>query len=226
MTHTKPLARAFASRPGSYNLAILVSEPIVDPGDSLQIEVYISGYGVIKAPKVAFYPSPNVCDIGKSTVWHSLKTYEDGAMGWGAQQTLLDPIGMVCCLSGGMVFKNDRSQEATWFFDARPSEQDNYQISTEVKHPKGSAPISLDLRLHRKARPGPQSVAFVFTYFDGDSWHTCTNHARFTVRNFYHRHETAVWLIGAIAATMSILANGVKLWPHAKALCSRIVQLL
>ncbi len=226
MTHQNtPLAKAFASKPGSYNLAILVSKPIVDPGDSLQIEVYISGYGVIISPKVAFYPSPNVFDIGKSTAWHSLKTYEDGKMGWGAEQALLDPVGMVCCLGGGRVFKTDGSQETTWFFDARPEERENYQVSTEVKHPKGKSPLFLDLCLHRKARPGPQSVGFVFTYFDGASWHTSAEYACFAVRNFYQRHETTVWLIGAIAAIMSILANSAKLWPCAKILWNKILLL-
>lgn len=226
--HKTPLSRAFSLKPGSYSLAILVSDPIVDPGGRLQIEVYISGYGVIQAAKVAFYPSPNVFNIDKSTVWHSLKTYEDGKMGWGAEQTSLDPVGMVCCLSGGIVFETNTSQKATWFFDARPEEErENYQISTEVKHPKGKSPLFMDLRLHRKARSGQQSISFVFTYFDGDTWRSCTDKADFTVRSFYERHQTSVWLvgglIGGIAGFFSILANAANLWPHVKVLWDTIL---
>lgn len=80
-----PLAQEFGSKPGAYDLAIRVSQPIVDPGGRLQVEVYISGYGVIQAAKVAFYPSPNVFDLdpNRSMIAGATKRYSDGRMGWG-----------------------------------------------------------------------------------------------------------------------------------------------
>lgn len=96
-----PLAQKFGSKPGAYDLIIRISQPIVDPGDRLRVEVYISGYGVIEAAKVAFYPSPEVFDPSKSKVKGSLKRCKDGLWGWGKDSTELDAIGHVLSLGEG-----------------------------------------------------------------------------------------------------------------------------
>jgi hypothetical protein len=44
----KPLIKQFGSKPGSYDLLIRVSKPILDPGDRVHIDVYVSGYWYIK----------------------------------------------------------------------------------------------------------------------------------------------------------------------------------
>ena len=196
------LSRKHADKPGAYELAILVSNPVVDGGDQLEIEVYISGYGSIDTPKIAFYPSPAIFDTSKSVVWHSLRRFQDGKLGWGAQSSALDPTGCVISLSGGLSL-DEVPGKSSWFFDAHPSsEPNNFQISTEVKHPEGKSPICLELALSQDAKPGPQGVNFVFTYFDGQAWQTKTATATFTVRNFYQRHETGVWIFGTFLACL------------------------
>jgi len=198
----KPLSRRNAEKPGAYELAVLVSNPIVDAGDRLEIEVYVSGYGNIETPKIAFYPSPATFDTKKSVVWHSLRRFPDSKLGWGAETAALDPTGAVISLSGGLSF-DEASGKSTWVFDAHPSsEPHNFQISTEVKHPLGKSPICLDLALSPKPKPGPQGINFVLTYFDGQAWQTKTATAGFTVRNFYQRHETGVWILGTVLAVL------------------------
>jgi len=205
------LSKKFASEPGSYDLAIRISEPILNPGDRLQVEVYISGYGIIEAPKVACYPSPEVFDFDRSTVTHSAKKFDDGLSGFGAETVKLDPIGFVGTLSGGF---GDSPNDASWFIDAEPG--DSYLISTEVRHPQGTSPLYLDFTIKRDARPGPQSIQFVFTYFNGQTWNTSSKRANFTVRNFYQRHETFVWLLGGFAAIVTILLSIESLYPILK----------
>jgi len=68
MNGRPPLAQEFGSKPGAYDLVIRASQPIVDPGDKLQVEVYISGYGVIHGARMVSYPSPSVFSLSDSHV--------------------------------------------------------------------------------------------------------------------------------------------------------------
>jgi hypothetical protein len=215
------LAQEFGSKPGAYDLAIRVSQPIVDPGGSLQVEVYISGYGVIQAAKVAYYPSPEVVDYGKSKMIYGPKVYDDHNGGWGGNtMPLSDPsfsTGGVLTLSGGLAPRNNpRWQKPTWFLDSREDQNDNYQVYTEAKDPRGTSPLYFDLTVNQNAKPGPQSIQFVLTYFDGGTWKTSSKNADFTIRSFYQRNEGPIWWAGGIAAVLTILASSVTLWPVVK----------
>lgn len=68
MTGASRLTREFGSEAGAYELVIRVAQPIVDPGDKLQVEVYISGYGVIHGARMVSYPSPSVFSLSDSHV--------------------------------------------------------------------------------------------------------------------------------------------------------------
>ncbi|MCK5708527.1 MAG: hypothetical protein KAI43_12835 [Candidatus Aureabacteria bacterium] len=194
-----PRKKAFSQKPGSYNLAIRISKPIVDPGEQLQIEIYISGYGIIEASKLACYPSLEVFDVNKSIMRYGLQKV-NGEISFGGQKRKISPIGQIISLTGGI--QKTGWKKSTMFFDA--SNNEGWQISTEVNQ-KGYAPMSLNLTLKDSARPGPQSIQFIFSYFNGETWISSPETAQFTIRNFYQRHEVKVWIIGAIASIMAIL---------------------
>lgn len=107
---------------------------------------------------------------------------------------------------------NPSWQRPTWFADANEKQIDNYQISTEVKHPEGTSPLYLDLTVRNGAIPGPHSVQFVLTYFDGQTWKTASKNADFTIRNLYQRHEWWIAIVGALAAVATIGPMLRRLW--------------
>ena len=68
----------------------------------------------------------------------------------------------------------------------------------------GKAPIEYDLTISKKAKPGPHSIQFVLTYFDGQTWKTTSKNADFTIRNVYQRYEWWIAIIGLLAAIAAI----------------------
>jgi hypothetical protein len=189
MNNRSALAQEFGSKPGTYDLVIGVSQPIVDPDDRFWVEVYISGYGLIHAAKVLILYSPSAFITDSSRV-------RCGNGEWKP----LDPQGNVVSL-------HDPS-----FFDAGG----RYQIATEGKT-DGNAPVQFDLAISKRAKAGPHSIQFVLTYFDGQTWKTASKNADFTIRNFYQRHEGVIWWIGGplgfLAAVITIATGIVTLWP-------------
>ncbi|MFO1425069.1 MAG: hypothetical protein U1F70_15730 [Candidatus Competibacteraceae bacterium] len=57
------------------------------------------------------------------------------------------------------------------------------------------------------APPGDHYINFTFKYFNGESWNAKTSTTKITVRNFYQRNTTPVWVVGGIAAAISIITN-------------------
>jgi len=184
-----PLAQEFGSKPGAYDLLVSVSQPIVDPGDSLDCKVFITGYGVIENAKVAAqHTSPGAFDLKRSTIRCSDN-----------DPSPANPFANFLILKNGAIFDVER-----------------YRVSVEYLSPHGRAPWNFDLAIGKEARPGPYSIQFVLTYFDGQTWRTASKNADFTIRNFYQRHEGLIWWIGGVAAGLTILASAVTLWPMAR----------
>src|SRR3990172_5537313 len=47
----------YANAPGKYELAVKILNQIVQPGDTLNLEIYITGYGQITGAKFIFFPT-------------------------------------------------------------------------------------------------------------------------------------------------------------------------
>lgn len=182
MDNQKRLVEQYGSRPGSYDLLVRVSNQFLDPGDRVQFGVFISGYGSIESANVFIMPSWSVFSIDNSTV----ALGHNPATPWDPLNTLVN-IG------------NES------FYDVN-----GYQISTEhniIPLPGIKAPINLDLKINPEAKSGTYSMQFILKYYNGETWNTKPTSVNFTVRNFYQRHGTLVWLIGGIAATLTIISK-------------------
>jgi len=173
---------------GAYDIVVRASKSTTDAGGRVYLEVYISGYGRIENACVGVYPSWSIFDISNSTV-----------SAWNGVGVPMDPLGVIVAIG------NDS------FYDAKGP----LQISTECKTPPpaSKAPISLDMCVDRKAPPGAHFIQFTFKYFNGESWDAKTSTTSITVRNFYQKNETLVWVVGGIAAFLSILTS---IWPTIK----------
>lgn len=171
-----------SEKAGAYDIVVRTSKSIVNPGDRVYFEIYISGYGRIANACVGIYPSWSIFNIKDSKV-----SVGDGA------GVPMDPLAVIINIGNES------------FFDARGE----YQISTECRTPLPSskAPINLDMKVDRKATPGTHFVQFAFKYFNGESWNIRTSTTSISIRNFYQRNETLVWLVGGIAAFLSILTS-------------------
>ena len=182
MVTNNRFSQLHGEKAGAFDLVVRASRSMVNPGERVSLELFISGYGQIENACVGVYPSWLIFDIEKSYVC----IREEVAVP-------MDPLGVIVGIS-------DES-----FFDAKGA----FQISTECKTapPAAKAPISLDLQLDPKAPSGIYSIQFLLKYFNGESWDTRTYTTNITIMNFYQRHETVVWGFGGVAACLSIIKD-------------------
>jgi len=188
----------FADKFGNYGLVARTSSDIMDPGETLVIELYISGYGSIESSKLIFYPSPGVVDSDDKDSYVLFGIHGKKGLGvWGAQRHQLHPDGNAIGFTGG-AYKSEWKSPSI-FFDINET-----QISTEKKL-GGFAPIHINLKTKRKARAGTHSIQFLFTYFDGSNWQTSSNTVQFTIRNFFQRYDRLFLTLGAFATGLAII---------------------
>jgi hypothetical protein len=57
-----PLEGDHADQPGSYGLAIRIHNSVIDPGEIVEVELFISGYGQITTSKLVCCASPNLIE--------------------------------------------------------------------------------------------------------------------------------------------------------------------
>jgi hypothetical protein len=243
MNTSNPRVGRDGDKPGKYELIDHIFESSVDPGDTVKIDLYITGYGNITSSKLYFSPPPVlIFEEGKdSIVTSGLKSNKiakgdmvlapnshqptpalgDGVViSWGRESVPITRFGFTLGLGG--VKLGDWS-EGTAYFDAdngRISIGSTPSISTEA-FMEGWPPIRLVLKLKKDVRPGIYTMGFVFTYFNGTAWQNSSLRTSITIRNAFQRHEKAVTVIGIVAAAGS--SSG--LIPYIKAFCQWIVGL-
>jgi len=182
----KPLVKQFGSKPGSYDLLIRVSKPILDPGDRVHVDVYISGYGYIKSACVYIMPS-----------W-SIFSEKDSRIAVGnLEPHPWDALSHLVCIDNQS------------FVDLYPDVPNRCMVLTEINAPPtgSNAPINFDLKTNPEVSPGVYSITFVLKYYNGERWNTKSTSVNITVRSFYQRHEILVWAIGGITAFLSIVSS-------------------
>ena len=202
-----PQTASNAKKPGAYELALRATNAEVAPGDQLEIQVFVTGYGYIHGAKVAFYPPPYFIDSEQSSWTYDLGKLENGTIGFGVTKDSFEAeAGAVLAISPAGLL-TPQWDHASLFFDVSIPRPDDgvRQIATEKRSPK--APIEFTLKTHRKIPVGTHELYFYLTYFNGTEWRTDSKRINATVPNWFRRHEALTWIIGVLsfAATVGAL---------------------
>jgi hypothetical protein len=190
-----------ADKPGHYELAVRLKSSMLNPGELVQGELFITGYGRLDGAKLTFYPSSGVFAEGGMRITHDLRRAKGGVAFGGRTSTIPSDAG--CCVNLNEGWQLPGWKRPTLFFDTGGAPEAP-QIATEATI-QGEAPISFQLRIRRSARPGTYPLQFFLTYFDGESWQASVETVTFTVRTLVQRRETEIAIVAAVAAVVTVV---------------------
>ncbi|WP_144084428.1 hypothetical protein [Pseudomonas monteilii] len=195
-------------KPGSYQLATRIDKQIINPGDTLEFEQYITGYGEIKNSKIQVYISTGAFNLKQSYVTSSLRKdiiNGDTRYSWGNQRDPLSDIGYTM-LPAGITLNSAPELGSAMIFDAQMFQNNTPStepiLMSEMKVIK--APFEYHLISKKDITPGDQYIDFYFTYFNGEKWTTNKERVNFKVRNFFERHTTLTTSLAIIASLSAI----------------------
>lgn len=141
---------ANGEKPGSYELATRAGKTTINPGQSLQFEQYVTGYGEISSAKLQAYISTDAFDQEASYMLNSIRANEkdDGSaiLSWGNNKNILDNAGFTLILEG--MKKGELA--STMFFDHYENSGRNILMSEKkAEH----APFEYNLKTKDNIRP-------------------------------------------------------------------------
>jgi hypothetical protein len=212
-----PQNAKYYDKPGSYQLAVRITDAEVDPGNTTVMEVYLTGYGFIEGAKILFHPPPHFIDENWSTASLNPNLSPQGVFTYGADSVSLSEDGTILILSGG--YKEPQWSSYSQFFDVgrdyNPQQPGSIQqIASERKFEK--APLELSIKTKSNTPSGVHKLNFYLTYFNGQEWKGDSKSVQLKVPNWFERNQ---FLSLAIAALSLLVAIG-------PALLSRIKWLL
>lgn len=190
-----------SERPGAYNIVTVGNVSVVDPGQMLAFEQYVTGYGEVGAGKVVVFLSPDLIDVKKSTIHHSIGII-DSQLEFGVTSYPIEENSFAFTFGG---LKAVKWKSSTLFFDSNNSNPP-FLITEKSIGKKNRAPFSYNIKLRKDIKPGDYSMDFYFTYFNGDKWNCVKEQVKFKVRNIFERHAVKFSYL-AVAATLTGIAN-------------------
>ena len=177
-----------------YSLIPMPNEVIVNKGGEVNIDLYVSGLGMIKENKILLRIPPELLDsnnpgqieageivcVGEnsSTVDAQFKPYTVGITNM--EITLSD-----CTF---MAIVDENSMERTLKAPMLLSERDNNDY----------APIHIKMNIAKNAPPGDQYVYLVFTYTDGTKWYQDKEKIKIHVNNPFEKNIQWIFVMLSI----------------------------
>jgi hypothetical protein len=209
-----PRSAMFAKEPGNYELAIRALNPEIEPGGTINLEVFITGYGEIKGAKVYFLAPPQFIQTGKAIFGLTEKRSLDNLreFEFGGREALTNEHGIIWI---GIAGFGANEQEATSFIDVHYSKSYVGQkpfshILTENK--SKNAPISLDLKTKEDVKPGRHQLKLYFTYFNGKEWKTSLASTEVEILTWMKRNEFKAYCVGIIFTIIALFPGYFNVW--------------
>lgn len=196
---TGPRVGKFADHPGKYRLMHRLNSEQVDPGEVVEIEIYVSGYGQIETSKLVFLVSPKLIDQNSSYIRYSIGAGVKG-IGFGTSTDVINEFGNVLHMDGGVGLPE--WPRVSMYVDSSDDELPRIITETKLRF----APVELVLFTRPTARAGQHSVQICFTYFNGETWESDTTDIIFFIRSFVQRKELFVWVLASCAAVGAVVS--------------------
>lgn len=186
----------------SYSIVPKLQTPRIDPGDGIDIDVYLTGWGPTARNKLGIIHS------------HPDEWYDTDDPG-----TLFDRIAEeegtgnpVSLADEDAAFDMNRvgtfgSFSPGYFSELRDHEPADYElpfIYSETHHATG-APLSVEIKTSDEIKHGDHEIKFVFTYVTDDEVEQDVRTVAFHVRPWWERHRRLLEVIGIGGTVIAFL---------------------
>jgi hypothetical protein len=199
----RPRAKENFDKPGHYEMVAFLNNNEINPGDSVTIEVYFSGYGAIGGSKIYMSFSRNIFEKYKSYSLGGLGESEKGGLFWGGSTQKYDSVtSTVMVLWGIGSTKSPIWGKPTSYIDLNKDSND-LAILTEMALHK-NAPFSMHLKTN-DAEPGSYPITLVYTYFNGEAWMGEQQVVTIKVKNIIERNPGWAWFLGILGAIVAFV---------------------
>lgn len=189
-----------------YTLIPRLIKPTIRPGETIEIEIYISGYGEVEKNKFSmFYSSRlvNQSDVGKieyNIGFATSQTTGETKVVANNQQSYhsakLGPVGMTIGLNQGYFCDHPNLGSGS---------PNNFPpIMSEVES-DGMPPFRIKMNTSTKGIAGDYDIDFALTYMKGDEIKTDHKTVTIHVTRWLERNEKKATILGIVSGWLSVI---------------------
>lgn len=204
----RPRIAPYAEAPGAYQPVVRLQIPIMNPGEYLHGEIYVTGYGEIGPAKFFISSSPGVFDSSDCEVTDGF--VKNGPLiTFGGQTTKVNmDVGITLSIAG---LKTEKWQSTTAFYDINQPEPGFENDLSRIGHlstetHQRNPPASFSFKTRKTARAGDYGIQIVFSYFDGVEWRNSVLNVPFRLRSRLERWNSFLAWLAAMAGVATIAA--------------------
>jgi len=195
----------YNSSPGAFRQLWSLQRSILDPGDRLRAALLISGHGYIQSAKILISSPHSVFDKSDSNIFSGFQLADSGGIVQGTSWTPYRCEGMLH-FTAEVTLKYETESICFGVFSPHPGNQ--AEVLSEQFNP--APPVTLNLKIFPKCRPGDYRISTVFTYHNGHHWISEPSEIVFTVRSILQRHDFLISLLALTAALATIASAGIS----------------
>lgn len=133
---SSPQSSLYADKPGSYKLIVESTKSHINPGDTVVLRVFISGYGLIRQPKLRVQPPSSAIVEKESKVSYDFNEGMSGKYEWGVTTRDVLKDGITIALAGGP--SPSDWDEPSFIIDVDPDHKDNNNTNRTIYFRKSS----------------------------------------------------------------------------------------
>jgi hypothetical protein len=179
-----------------YSLIIYSNSNVINPGDSFQIGVFISGKGKITDNHIEIEIPRQLVQGGTVIGYGPEVLCEDDCCFYNYEKENWVPLTSRNLLSLRKdVFKPSCSNKNQILSMYSFEDQETGHVT---------APINIKFKISKNADPGDYILRFNFYYNDGNNWYYDKEALNIHVNTFYERNEMKLWYLGFIIAFVSM----------------------
>lgn len=186
----------------SLSLAVRNNNPIINKGDTINLEIYISGYGHI-ANITKIYVTLPMGLIDDNTTFGNYYIQQYNSTEWTSPEYPMTP-DMATGL--GVYLPADLFQQT--YYTINCSQLLIFTESQEFASGKFRAPIGMYFKTSKKASDGENKISIILTYSDGKKWYQDKEEVSVHINSWQEEHATLYTiLIGFIGAAVIAVAS-------------------
>ncbi|WP_175235359.1 hypothetical protein [Achromobacter mucicolens] len=192
-----------AGKPGAYTTVIKLDKAVIDPGDYLRANFFVSGYGQIDQAKLLLIAPDGVpqgfCSSGftQKLIAPNQVEIRQG----GKKERIEREFVIAIATKVSVPHPNGGTVVITPFSDAGGN---THAIHSETRRPDPM--LAVEYQIPHDFLPGTYKLTSVFTYFNGINWVSDRLEAQYVVRSVFQRHESTIAGIACAAAIATIVA--------------------
>lgn len=197
-----------SNKPGNYEVTMRASKVILNKGDSLSLDIFFTGYGLIGNSKIFLITSDSIFSNKSEFSFDIRRNFEKNRYEFGAHKIPMFKDNMIFASLSGLDIPDSTWHYPTMFFDADTAIESNMIFTEQYSGQK--APFGFNLISRKNAEGGDYNIKIYFTYYNGIEWKSSTDNVSIHINSTFEKYQNPLAILGLVFAFISVYPSFAK----------------